>query len=72
MATSLVNQLLRPQCRSVLIAFFGGGGKIDTANIYTEGTSEKFVGELLNGIRSQIVVATKYSSNPYFPGSQVS
>jgi aryl-alcohol dehydrogenase-like predicted oxidoreductase len=35
----------------------------DTANIYTNGTSERYVGELVAPMRSQMVVATKYSSN---------
>jgi aryl-alcohol dehydrogenase-like predicted oxidoreductase len=41
-----------------------GGNFVDTANIYTEGTSEQYVGELVAPIRSQMVVATKYSINP--------
>jgi aryl-alcohol dehydrogenase-like predicted oxidoreductase len=41
-----------------------GGNFIDTASIYTEGSSERFLGELVAPMRSQIVVATKYSSNP--------
>lgn len=41
----------------------------DTANVYTGGTSERFVGELVAPIRSSIVVATKYSLNlPPAPG----
>jgi hypothetical protein len=39
-------------------------GCTDTANIYTEGTSERYLGELVAPIRSQMVVATKYSINP--------
>jgi len=40
-----------------------GGNFIDTANRYTEGTSEKFLGEFIkeSGRREQLVVATKYS-----------
>ncbi|ELR15354.1 Aryl-alcohol dehydrogenase (NADP+), putative [Acanthamoeba castellanii str. Neff] len=46
-----------------------GGNFIDTANVYTNGTSEQYVGELVAPIRSQMVVATKYSINlPPFPG----
>jgi aryl-alcohol dehydrogenase-like predicted oxidoreductase len=49
-----------------------GGNFIDTANIYTNGTSERYVGELVAPIRSQMVVATKYSINPPpFPGLPV-
>ncbi len=38
-----------------------GGNFLDTANAYTEGTSEKFVGELIASDRDAWVVATKYS-----------
>jgi aryl-alcohol dehydrogenase-like predicted oxidoreductase len=39
-----------------------GGNFIDTANIYTNGTSEKYLGELIASEREAIVVATKYSN----------
>jgi aryl-alcohol dehydrogenase-like predicted oxidoreductase len=39
-----------------------GGNFIDTANFYTNGTSEKFVGEFIKGDRDSVVVATKYSN----------
>lgn len=38
-----------------------GGNFIDTANLYTEGTSERFVGEFAKAERSNLVLATKYS-----------
>lgn len=38
-----------------------GGNFIDTANRYTEGTSEKFVGEFVASDRDHFIVATKYS-----------
>jgi aryl-alcohol dehydrogenase-like predicted oxidoreductase len=38
-----------------------GGNFLDTANFYTGGTSEKFVGEFIKGHRESVVVATKYS-----------
>lgn len=38
-----------------------GGNFIDTANQYTNGTSEKFVGEFAAEKRDQIVIATKYT-----------
>lgn len=38
-----------------------GGNFIDTANRYTEGTAEKFVGEFTASDRDHFVVATKYS-----------
>lgn len=37
------------------------GNFIDTANRYTEGTSEKFVGEFIAADREHFVVATKYT-----------
>lgn len=38
-----------------------GGNFLDTANRYTEGTSEKFLGEFVRSDRDHFVVATKYS-----------
>lgn len=38
-----------------------GGNFIDTANNYTKGTSEKYVGEFIKSERDQFVVATKYT-----------
>jgi aryl-alcohol dehydrogenase-like predicted oxidoreductase len=48
-----------------------GGNFIDTANRYTNGTSERFVGEFAAGRRDQLVIATKYtlSSRPGDPNS---
>src|ERR1700682_1671075 len=39
-----------------------GGNFIDTANFYTSGTSETFVGEFIKGHRESVVLATKYSN----------
>jgi aryl-alcohol dehydrogenase-like predicted oxidoreductase len=39
-----------------------GGNFIDTANLYTGGTSERFVGEFIQGHRESVVLATKYSN----------
>src|SRR5260370_12513907 len=39
-----------------------GGNFLDTANFYTNGTSEKFVGEFIKGHRESVVLATKYSN----------
>ena len=39
-----------------------GGNFIDTANFYTGGTSEKFLGEFMQGHRDRVVLATKYSN----------
>jgi aryl-alcohol dehydrogenase-like predicted oxidoreductase len=40
-----------------------GGNFLDTANLYTNGTSEKYVGEFVAGDRDRWIVATKYSLN---------
>src|SRR5246500_5602001 len=39
-----------------------GGNFMDTANFYTGGTSEKFLGEFMQGHRESVVLATKYSN----------
>src|SRR5580765_1593407 len=39
-----------------------GGNFIDTANTYTNGTSESFLGEFMQGHRQSVVMATKYSN----------
>jgi aryl-alcohol dehydrogenase-like predicted oxidoreductase len=39
-----------------------GGNFIDTANVYTNGTSERLVGEFIHGNREGAVLATKYSN----------
>ena len=48
-----------------------GGNFIDTANKYTDGTSEKFVGEFMGSDREKFVLATKYtlSMDPDDPNS---
>ena len=38
-----------------------GGNFIDTANVYTKGTSERLVGRFVKSDRDRFVVATKYS-----------
>jgi aryl-alcohol dehydrogenase-like predicted oxidoreductase len=40
-----------------------GGNFIDTANIYTNGSSESFLGQLLQNRRDRFVISTKYSLN---------
>ncbi|MBF0500006.1 MAG: aldo/keto reductase [Candidatus Riflebacteria bacterium] len=40
-----------------------GGNFVDTANFYTEGESEEFLGEFMKGRREQIVLSTKYTLN---------
>ncbi|MEG3438023.1 aldo/keto reductase [Pannus brasiliensis CCIBt3594] len=52
------------ESRSILDAFaVAGGNFLDTANLYTNGTSEKFLGEFIRGDRERWVIATKYSLN---------
>jgi aryl-alcohol dehydrogenase-like predicted oxidoreductase len=51
-----------------------GGNFVDTANRYTEGTSERWLGEFVNSDRHHFVVATKYTlrdrlGDPNFAGS---
>jgi len=43
-----------------------GGNFYDTANAYTNGSSERFLGEYLSGIRSEAVIATKYTAHRKF------
>ncbi|HVY55801.1 MAG TPA: aldo/keto reductase [Thermodesulfobacteriota bacterium] len=38
-----------------------GGNFIDTANVYTNGTSEEITGRLIRGERKNVVLATKYT-----------
>ena len=53
----------KDQARKIYDAFREAGGNfIDTANIYTNGSSEKLVGEFIAGHREEVVVATKYSN----------
>jgi aryl-alcohol dehydrogenase-like predicted oxidoreductase len=40
-----------------------GGNFIDTANMYTNGTSESFLGEFLKEHRKSMVLATKYTNS---------
>ncbi len=48
--------------KKIFDTFAGADGNfIDTANRYTEGTSEKFLGEFIAGDRDHFVLATKYS-----------
>jgi aryl-alcohol dehydrogenase-like predicted oxidoreductase len=52
----------KEESKKIFDAFAEAGGNfIDTANRYTNGTSEKFVGEFITSDRSHFVLATKYS-----------
>src|SRR5271167_5066445 len=53
----------KDESRQVYDAFLEAGGNfIDTANVYTNGTSEKLLGEFMTGHRDRIVLATKYTN----------
>jgi aryl-alcohol dehydrogenase-like predicted oxidoreductase len=54
----------RDESRRIFDAFSAAGGNfLDTADGYTNGTSEKLVGEFVRGQRERFIVATKYSFN---------
>ena len=49
-------------CRKMFDAFGAAGGNfLDTANLYTNGTSEKIVGDLIAADRGKWVLATKFA-----------
>jgi aryl-alcohol dehydrogenase-like predicted oxidoreductase len=52
----------KDESKKIFDAYVNAGGNfIDTANRYTEGTSEKFVGEFIHSDRDHFVLATKYT-----------
>ena len=62
----------KPTSRAIFSRFLQAGGNfIDTANNYTGGTSEKWLGEFVAGNREQFVLGTKYSlsTNPDDPNA---
>lgn len=62
----------RQESRRVYDAFREAGGNfIDTANKYTEGTSERYLGEFMAAEREAVVLATKYTltMNPGDPNA---
>lgn len=65
----------KEESRRMFDAFVEAGGNfIDTANRYTDGTSERFVGEFVRSDRHRFVVATKYTlftrrDTPNFSGN---
>jgi aryl-alcohol dehydrogenase-like predicted oxidoreductase len=65
----------KEESKKVFDAFANAGGNfIDTANRYTEGTSEKFVGDFIASDREHFVVGTKYTlftrkDDPNFSGN---
>src|SRR3981189_3376368 len=66
----------KDEARKVYDAFREAGGNfIDTANFYTNGTSESFLGEFMKDHRQSMVLATKYSmsapgTDPIAAGNQ--
>ena len=65
----------KDESREIFDAYVDAGGNyVDTANNYTNGTSEKFVGEFIASERDHFVVATKYTlserpEDPNFGGN---
>ena len=52
----------KEESRSIFDAFAEAGGNfVDTANNYTDGTSEEYVGEFVASDREHFVIATKYT-----------
>jgi aryl-alcohol dehydrogenase-like predicted oxidoreductase len=52
----------KEESRRIFDAYAGHGGNfLDTANRYTEGTSERWLGEFVKSERHHFVLATKYS-----------
>jgi aryl-alcohol dehydrogenase-like predicted oxidoreductase len=53
----------KEEAQKVYDAFREAGGNfVDTANFYTNGTSESFLGEFMKSHRQSVVMATKYSN----------
>ena len=54
----------KEESRNIYDAFVEAGGNfIDTADLYTNGTSEQFLGEFMASDRERIVLATKYTNS---------
>jgi hypothetical protein len=54
----------KDEARKVYDAFREAGGNfIDTANLYTNGTSESLLGEFMQNQRQSVVMATKYTNS---------
>ncbi|MEM0953500.1 MAG: aldo/keto reductase [Pseudomonadota bacterium] len=57
------------ESRAMFDAFVDAGGNfIDTADLYTQGESEKLVGKFVATDRERFVIATKYTNS--FPGAE--
>jgi len=62
----------KEESRKVFDTFVEAGGNfIDTANVYTGGTSERYLGEFMKNCREKMVLATKYafSTDPRDPNA---
>ncbi|MDB5331586.1 MAG: putative oxidoreductase, aryl-alcohol dehydrogenase like protein, partial [Phycisphaerales bacterium] len=58
----------KDEAKKIYDAFREAGGNfIDTANLYTNGTSESLLGEFMKGHRQSLVLATKYTNS--MPGT---
>lgn len=54
----------KDEARKIYDAYRAAGGNfIDTANVYTNGTSETFLGEFMHDHRQEVVLATKYTNS---------
>lgn len=54
----------RDVSQQIYTSFLDAGGNfVDTADFYTNGTSETYLGEFMTGHRDQIVLSTKYTNN---------
>jgi aryl-alcohol dehydrogenase-like predicted oxidoreductase len=54
----------KDEAKHVYDAFREAGGNfIDTANLYTMGTSERFLGDFIASHRQEVVLATKYTNS---------
>ena len=52
------------EAKLILDAYLNAGGNfIDTADVYQFGQSEQILGDLLQGIRDQVILATKFSNS---------
>lgn len=53
----------KDEARKIYDAYRAEGGNfIDTANLYTNGTSENFIGDFMRDHRQSVVLATKYTN----------
>jgi len=52
----------KTESRKIFEAYIKAGGNFfDTANRYTEGTSEKYLGDFIEGQRDRFIIGTKYT-----------